>query len=663
MRRFLKACVLVGLIAPPRAEAQCGDGSPPPCRASARIDTNAFVVLPFAVSGPPSTQYIGAAMVDLLHMALDGVGRMRIEYAPTTLRRLSDLARPQDAGTASGVALEIGAGRVISGTIVALGSDVRIRAQVYDAVRGRLQYTVEGRATTDNVSTVVDTLASKILARRLVPLADRKRVNLDEYATRSTGALQAYLVARQLARRGERAVAADSLKSALRQDPDFGVAHLLLHRIEGAARGTTGINLDSIFVNAYRRRARFPERVRVMFERGGNRTTRMATEHALATRFPNDPDAAFYLADAYFHAGQNLGEPRERVVAAFERAIALDDHDPELLGHFAVLMAEAGDSTAAFRAEERCHSIAPTVCPNDGMLQVIFRRAALGTMVAGNDTAPLVRTENYLLRMASFDPALGLALTDSLAQLQSPTSRPGARNNAYSVRSLVAMARGQYRKAAEMLDSADALGSQRAGLHLLLDIVSGSHESKASTVRANPGNFVSILIRNWHAAARQSRDSAEKYLRFFDSGPWAGRSKTRAIVTGLRGFVALRAGDTAAALDSLARARHEDTRDPHPLRALYPSASLALLHAQIEAARGNYSRARMLLADVYPINDYVPFIGDAEETRATVALALGDTAAAKVHLRKMIAVWDNADPPLQPRVAAARATLARLEKP
>jgi len=92
-----------------------------------------------------------------------------------------------------------------------------------------------------------------------------------------------------------------------------------------------------------------------------------------------------------------------------------------------------------------------------------------------------------------------------------------------------------------------------------------------------------------------------------------------------------------------------------------PGAWLGLKLAELEAARGDYAAARLNLADVFPATFYVPFIGDAEELRAKVALATGDTSAAKVALKKMIGVWENADAVLQPRVAAARATLAKLE--
>jgi hypothetical protein len=646
--------------------AQCADGSPMRggvCRVRARVDTNAFLVLPFAVSGPASVQYLKSSMVDLFHMALNDVAGMRIEYAPDLPQQIAS-SDPRTLRTAFGSAVELGIGRVISGTIVALGPDIRIRAQVFDAERNRQQFEVSGRANLENVSVVVDSLAAQILARRAVPAAERTRLSLGEYSTRSPKALQAYLVARQHSRRRERAVAADSLKSALRHDPDFGLAHLMLHRLESAEGGVTGIPRDTIMLLARARRDRFPERVRMMFDdaREADRLRASAWARALVTRYPNDPDAAFYLADNLFHRGIPLGEPMEAVFDAFRRAIAMDGQDdPELVEHYAGLLSEVGDSAALKALGEReCQKAAKRSCPANRAFRLIFRREDPWA-IAAEDTTFWGGPANWVLRSAAFDPALGLALTDSLAKLQTAMGRQqGLRGTAYVVRSNVALARGQHQLAWTWLDSAATTGEPRIGFMMLHHIVTGTHEREAAALgQAVRSGTRLAVIRAWWAAATQIPDSAEKYIPLTDDprDPMA----SRAVANGLRGLVALRAGDTARALTLFERMRPDNSRPTVPFRLLYPGTPLALLHAKIEAERGNHARARLLLADVYPINEYVPLIGDAEELRARVELALGDTVSARKHLKNVITVWEKADPRLQPRVTAAKGTLATLK--
>ena len=43
--------------------------------------------------------------------------------------------------------------------------------------------------------------------------------------------------------------------------------------------------------------------------------------------------------------------------------------------------------------------------------------------------------------------------------------------------------------------------------------------------------------------------------------------------------------------------------------------------------------------------------------------AKGDARSASIHLQRFVALWKNADPELQPKVAEARQTLARVRTP
>ena len=120
--RSLLCTGLALLLGAGEARAQRADGTPTPSPARARPDSNVFVVLPFRVSGPPEMQYLRESMVDLLHMALDGVGRTRVVYPPAALRRLSALTDASDATSAARVARDLGAGRMVGGAIVVTGS-------------------------------------------------------------------------------------------------------------------------------------------------------------------------------------------------------------------------------------------------------------------------------------------------------------------------------------------------------------------------------------------------------------------------------------------------------------------------------------------------------------------------------------------------------------
>jgi hypothetical protein len=358
-----------------------------------------------------------------------------------------------------------------------------------------------------------------------------------------------------------------------------------------------------------------------------------------------------------------MGESYENAIAVFRRALAFDDQDPELLNHFPGILRWAGDTAAAREVQERCSTVG--YCTN--LSRDLEYRAAIfredpRLLAAGADSLFLPRQALFLISGVPMDPALGLSLTDSFASIQTAPSRtPQLRAQAYLLRSNVALARGQHETSWAFLDSAKSLGGQYPGYRMLTHIVTGvSREGNASEVIPRQ-SMNGLMALGWWAAVRQPADSAEVVFRELERRPWPDSAMGVAVATGLRGIVALRVGDTSRARDLLTRARSNHKRRAAPNRMILPGAWLALILAQLDAARGDFAVARLHLADVFPHNDYVPFIGDAEELRAKVALALGDTTGAKIALRKVISVWANADAPIQPRVAAARSTLARLE--
>jgi tetratricopeptide (TPR) repeat protein len=643
-----------------------------PARANVRPDTNVFVVLPFTVSAPANLQYLGEGMVELLDMSLDGVGSMRIEAAPAARRRLSlEVANEGGARSpaegirgARAIALEVGAGRVITGTVTALGSEVRIRAQVYDPINNRPQFTVETRADLKNVEAAVDSLASRILARRLVPANERTRLLAGEYETRSPSALQAFLVARHQWLRGERRVAAESLKSAIHQDSTFGRAYLLLARVSGAEAIPGVPSQPAVVQAAIQHIAKYPERVRAELELAAanirqERLSSLRLAEILARRYPNDPDIAFRLADAQFHYGLNLGEPLDKVIRIFRRALAFEDVDPEAVDHFRVILEWAGDTTGAREVQRQCVA-RYGLCSEPDFEERAYRGEELQRLLTGRDTAYLPLQAMHLL--SKDDPTRALAVIDGMASIQTGATRESQiRGSAYLLRSNVALARGQYERAWAFLDSARALDRGFLPYRFLTHLVTGTHPEGLPSLPAQPGTDI-LLTQAWWAAVRQPPDSAENNLRKLETNrPWADSARAAATAVALRGILALRAGDTVRAIRLLTQARSNHKRNTAGNRMTMPGAWLGLKLAELEAARGDYAAARLNLADVFPATFYVPFIGDAEELRAKVALATGDTSAAKVALKKMIGVWENADAVLQPRVAAARATLAKLE--
>jgi hypothetical protein len=676
-RRLLQAVVIAVAAWPgmaSRLHAQCPDGSPPPCGPRVRADSNAFVILPFAVRGPPMVLYLREGMVDLLQSALDGVGGMRVIYPPAALRRLNELSDPTDGISAAGVARALGAGRMIGGTVVAAGTELRVRVDVFDAVRGRQTYTVEGRGEVTRIGPIVDSLASAILARRLVPIARRRGANLEDYATTSPAALQAYLVAEQERRHGRNRIAAESLKASLRHDSLFGLAHWALVTLEGSAPGTAQVpgGLDVILARALRHAGGFPERTSrllQMYDATHQRQRVRAIDLArqLAGMYPQDADAAYRNADMQFHYGLNLGTPPREVLRLFGAALALDDGNLELLNHQVMLQAELDDTTATWEGLRRIQALAPgSVDVLERAMRVAFRGDR--PWLPPRDTADWAFSPLFVLRLLRADPGRAFAVADSVMAYQAARPSAGPPNLALLMsRWGILMARGRHEAAWPLIDAAITLepantsAQARVILHHLL---TGTHASEASTAArrlAERQDLTSGAVVAWYAALRLPADSAETPLRALESLPWPDSAIGRALAAGLRGLRALRQGDTTAARELLIRALLNHGRRIGPDVILFPAVTLALALARIEAARGDHAAARLRLADVYPPHEAHLNSGEAEELRARVSIGLGDTTAARTAYRRVMAIWVEADPALQPRVAAAREALALLD--
>jgi hypothetical protein len=235
------------------------------------------------------------------------------------------------------------------------------------------------------------------------------------------------------------------------------------------------------------------------------------------------------------------------------------------------------------------------------------------------------------------------------------------------VRYNVALARGQHEKSWTFLDTAATVfpaGAAVSGYVVLHNIVTDSHraEARAALARIDTRFFEPAATSAWYAAVRESPEESERAFTVLGARSWPDSIMADAIATGLRGVVALRQGDTVRARDLLFQSHANHKRRASPHRVLMPGVFLSLTMAQLEVARGNFEGARLALADIYPPHEGVPFLGDAEEVRAKVALALGDTAGALIAYRNIVSIWKDSDPVIQPRVAAAREAIARLEK-
>ncbi len=218
-------------------EAQCPDGTPPPCagarpappprRTNPPLDERSWIVLPFDnTTRAPDIDWLRDASVELLYLDLSRWNDLRVVDA----RRVADFMRevPAAAGSAKlslndalAVARRAGAGNLVMGDVLKLGSRTSVTATVFDVRRGeRLRSVREEALSQDSLLPLFSRLARGIL--RVAPPAGTR---LGAMGTSRVDAYQEYLAGVQALNRFDVAEAKRRLERALTLDTAFALAH------------------------------------------------------------------------------------------------------------------------------------------------------------------------------------------------------------------------------------------------------------------------------------------------------------------------------------------------------------------------------------------------------------------------------------------------------
>jgi len=671
------ATLLLTIVLAPSSNflfAQCPDGSVPPCRSpkAEALDTNLLIVMPLELSGPQDQRYIAEGATTLLYYSLDGFAGWRVVNPQSASNRMAGSRVSLEAAAA--FARTRKAGRMVVGQAIILGHGIHLRAELYDTRQGRRLTVAEATADLASPGPAIDSLATTLARERLRGSSLTAPRPIAEYATSSPEALRLFLIAEALQRHGLWQESVDTLIHALAIDSTFGLAYYRLYI--ASTMGEIDIQLPERwssseiarkglhYANRLTRRSRDLLQS-VAAQQEGRRLDAVSLADDLAHRYPDDAEAAYVQGESGWHFGLSLGLPPSRVMQAFERQLALDSASQEGRLHLVSLFLMTGDTTRALTLEPASE----------------LRGRIVRTSLRGDDPAILARSlevhdlgsldDPILQPLVLLDrtPNLAFALADSIAAVFAgrPDLQPEARSFVLLRRSQLSAARGRHGEAMRLLDAAKSLDPQSSTLWwMVLPTVLIAHPTDADrlateTAAAGPGRLNKQILLAWSAAEtddttlyKSSTEIADSMLRKVQPVPWVTDR-----LAGIRGVVALRQGDSVSAR-RLLQASYAGA--PYGRDLLAPvRADLSLLLARLDLAAGDLPAAWQRTYDTF----WLGFLyrAEAEELRGQIAEQQGDTTAAVVAYRNFTELWKDADPELQPRVAKARETLARLQRP
>ena len=311
--------------------------------AAAAHDASLVAVAPFRiVSSDSGLRYLHEGMVDLFAAKLNGETGPRSVDPRRVMQRWRTAAeqRPDlPEAEALQLARGLGAGRLLTGSIVGTQERVVISAAVLDASTGRVQQQATVDGLHDSLPYLVDRLAGQLLALD----AGLQSQRLTSLTSTSLPAIRAYLAGRAAARAGEWPAAVESFDRAVGYDSAFALAALAL---ASASNWVNGSEYERGMKLAGLAKDRLSWRDRTLLEADGLKGLQEAVK-----KIPDSPELWMHLGDYYFHEGRLYGiaDADARALNAFQRALALDtltatNPNTEPLMHFSELGLNAGDT-------------------------------------------------------------------------------------------------------------------------------------------------------------------------------------------------------------------------------------------------------------------------------------------------------------------------------
>jgi hypothetical protein len=354
-------------------------------------------VLPPAVSTPDSAlSHLARDLAFTLAPNLTGAGDIRAVDPDAVVARLGGaMARSRPGDLQLGRSL--GAGRVVRGSLVRVGREVRWDLDLLSTESGDLIAQSTTTALPESLRAFTDS-ATRSLLRQIWLRGQPPSPSLDAAVkTRSIPALKAFLTGEGRIEKGDWGGAAQAYNDAVAADSSFWLAYWRLWYAK-----SWGADVDTTLFAAVRaHRAELPDRERLLIESctcvADSLQTAIRLAQQVTTRFPDDWFAWLFLGDNLVHAGPVLGYTAADARAALERGLALK---PGLVdGWDHLLKVSFGKDTSATR--RALHALAP--------LGYTHRLS----LAAGRDVAPAGRLLVELGRSPGQMPA---ALVDTVVR-------------------------------------------------------------------------------------------------------------------------------------------------------------------------------------------------------------------------------------------------------
>lgn len=312
-----------------------------------------IAVAPFAsMGGGTAAGELGEGMAQLVSENLDQVGGLRT-LDPGRVRRAWSESETEGRAEADALDLgrRLGAGSVLTGSVVAAGDEARLNA-VLRAVGGHELARAQATGPASDVLLLADTLSNRLLRGVWRSHSPVPQLRIAAITTSNLDAIRAYLDGERYYRRLQWDSAIMALRRAVEADSTFALAHRRL----ADAYGWTSDMGSPLRTREEEAAARTPERLPdrertiavayLLWSRDVDYHGALDSIDSHLRRYPDDAEALELRAEMLFHGSFEgyLQASDSAQLAAFEEALAVDPQLTPAMLHPIGLSAMLGDT-------------------------------------------------------------------------------------------------------------------------------------------------------------------------------------------------------------------------------------------------------------------------------------------------------------------------------
>lgn len=312
------------------------------------LGEGSLAILPFTNrTGADSLDWLGPGLADMLTTNLAQLEGLRVVSAQRLLDLLRQAGRGETEAIPDDLAMQIaaqsGARRLLHGSFMAVGDEVRLDVQMIDLEDGTVAAAEQSRGT--DVFALVDDVSARLSGQMMGPaFTPTELTPVTQLATGNIEAYREYQEGLLAERRFLFEQAEGSYRRAVELDPEFAIAWLRL----GMLGNVTGQEALLAFQNADNNKDKATERDRYMIEAmfaanfQRDLTAADSLMRELIDKYPEEKEARYQLG-VFYDATDRDEEGR----AIIREAVRLDPYYAPGINHLAYMAGRAGDTAEA----------------------------------------------------------------------------------------------------------------------------------------------------------------------------------------------------------------------------------------------------------------------------------------------------------------------------